>query len=88
MRAMANRISHLEARCTDLQATIDVLIHRIEVLETRTPAPVEVASPVDDIEAILAQAGRGDRQVGGDGPLDVSMVPAPSAERMGRGTWK
>lgn len=85
MRAMANRIYHLEARCNDLQATIDVLIHRIEVLETRTPAPGEVASPVDDIEAALAQAGRGDRQVGGDGPLDVSMVPAPLGEEDGTG---
>lgn len=82
---MAERTSHLEARCDELQATVDILIQRIAVLEARDqpvgiPPPLDISMPDSSIDVLLAQAGHGEVLMGdgGHGPLDTAMVPSPS----------
>ena len=81
---MAERTSHLEARCNELQASVNILIQRIAVLEARDqPAgvspPLDVSMPDSPIDVLLAQTGRGEVQEdGGRVPLDIAMVPSPS----------
>ena len=78
--ALEGRTQRLEARCNELQATVNLLLQRVERLETygtNTAAPC--ASPIDfamaesPIDLLLAEAELQDNDV----PLVSSMAPAP-----------
>ena len=86
IRLMADRMSKLEARCNELQATVELLSRRVETLEARdhphTLSPLDSSISDSQNDQIMAEAGYWETQ-SRDRPLDFSMVPSPNNASLG-----